>query len=143
MFQLLIFYCLINLIFSFECSNMTFPTGPNDCVVLSTEEKRCCLIIDSSQQPSTKRCDLETNDTTINQLCEMDYYYELNTTSYDEKQGQKNYCTFIYDDSKGAINYSGNASINIVTNGLTINCINSPSLQFDFLIILFFLVLIL
>ena len=141
-FQLLIYYCLINLIFSFECSDMTFPTEPNDCVVLSTAAKRCCLIIDSSQTPPTKKCALETNDTTNVQLCEMDYYYDMNISTYDEKQGQKNYCTFNYDNSKGAISYSGNASISILTNGLAIDCINSPSLKFDLIIILYFLVLI-
>ena len=120
------------------CSLRKSPKGPNDCVLLSTNGNKCCF-----NPNNTEQC-FNANSGAKGLLCDIDYFYGymLGKKNYDNYKDKHGYCTFIYGDIKGALNYTNKIQDELNINeldGLEIHCLKSNYIKIKsfFLIFLF------
>ena len=121
------------------CRARIFPQEPNDCVFFSSSNKKCCF-----NPNNTTRCFEESTDKSL--ICKEDYFYKFmkGEDKYNEFKDKKGYCTFIYENIKGAFIYDELIKkvleIKEVKN-LRINCLNNDNLKINFWFFFFILMI--
>lgn len=119
------------------CTSVKDPNQPNDCTIFSKIESRCCF-----DKVGGGKCIREPKNITENIFCEDDYFYLFKQEDYSKTSNQKGYCTYLFNQTKGTFAYSASNSTKFIRNGLTLNCLNSSYIIFNYILITIIVILL-